>query len=146
MEELIQQMKVTLANTFALYLKGHYFHWNVEGPDFQQFHSFFGDFYDEVYSAVDPMAEEIRALDAYAPGSFARFMELATIQGEDSVPAALEMVNRLYMDNAVVYSNIKMAREQADQLGLNGLVNFLEDRMDKHKKHEWMLRSYLKRV
>lgn len=146
MEELIQQMKVTLANTFALYLKGHYFHWNVEGPDFQQFHSFFGDFYEEIYDAIDPMAEEIRALDAYAPGSFARFMELATIQGEDSVPAALEMVNRLYVDNATVYSNIKLAREQADQLGLNGLVNFLEDRMDKHKKHEWMLRSYLKRV
>jgi starvation-inducible DNA-binding protein len=143
-DQLIEQMKKALAETFALYLKTQFFHWNVEGPDFQQFHSFFGDLYEEIYGAIDPMAEEIRALDSYAPGSFSRYDELSSIKGEDSIIDALSMVRVLYRDNAVVYNTIKIARDQADGAGLNGLVNFLEDRMDRHKKHEWMLRSYLK--
>ena len=81
MEELVGQMKGLLASTFALYLKAHYFHWNVEGPDFAQYHEFFGNFYESVYGNVDKIAEEIRALDAYAPGSLGRFQELTGIKG-----------------------------------------------------------------
>lgn len=146
MEELINSLKRALAETFTLYLKAHYYHWNVEGPDFQQFHDFFGSFYEEVYGAVDPMAEEIRALDAYAPGSFGRMLELSSIKGDDSIPAALEMVNRLFQDNVVLLDTLKKTRDMADAAGENGLVNFLEDRIDQHKKHQWMLRAYLKRV
>lgn len=146
MEELINLMKKSLAETFTLYLKAHYYHWNVEGPDFQQFHSFFGDFYEEVQGAIDPMAEEIRALNAYAPGSFDRYIELSSLKGDDTIPAALEMVSRLYADNAMLLATLKTTRDKADEAGENGLVNFLEDRLDQHKKHQWMLRAYLKRV
>lgn len=144
MEKLIELMKRALAENFALYLKGQYYHWNVEGPNFKQFHDLFGDFYSEVYGAVDQMAEEIRALDAYAPGSLGRFMELSTIDDENTVPKALEMVKRLADDNQKILVTLQTARDKADELGQNGLVNFLEDRLDNHKKHAWMLRATLK--
>jgi len=62
MDELIDQMKVVLADTFAMYLKAHMFHWNVTGPNFPQLHEFFGDLYEELHGAVDPIAEQIRTL------------------------------------------------------------------------------------
>lgn len=145
MEKLIELMKRALADTFAMYLKAQYYHWNVEGPDFKQYHDLFSDVYGNVYGAVDPMAEEIRALDAYAPGSLGRFQDLTTIDDENTVPAALEMVKRIADDNQKVLMTVQAARDKADELGQNGLVNFLEDRLDQHKKLAWMLRATLKR-
>ena len=80
METLQEIMKKVLADTFALYLKAHNYHWNVEGINFPQYHEFFGNLYEELHGAVDPIAEEIRSLDTYAPGSFTRFMELTEIE------------------------------------------------------------------
>ena len=77
MDELIEQMKVTLASTFSFYLKAHNFHWNVEGANFPQFHSFFEGIYTDAWGAVDVIAEHLRTLDAYAPGSLSRFGELS---------------------------------------------------------------------
>jgi starvation-inducible DNA-binding protein len=91
------------------------------------------------------MAEQIRALDAYAPGSFRRFAELTVIEDENTVPMALDMVAKLADDNQKVLMTLKLVRDTADDLGQNGLVNFLEDRLDQHKKHAWMLRATLKR-
>ena len=76
METLIEMMRKVLADTFAMYLKAHNYHWNVEGSNFPQYHDFFGNLYQELHGAVDPIAEEIRALDAYVPGSLSRFLEL----------------------------------------------------------------------
>ena len=73
-------LKVALADTFAFYLKAHYFHWNVTGADFPQYHDFLGNLYQEVYGAVDPIAELIRTTGDYAPGSFSRYAELSNIQ------------------------------------------------------------------
>lgn len=144
MNELIEQMKVCLASAFSLYLKAHYFHWNVEGKDFHQFHGFLGDFYDEVFGSVDPMAEELRTLGAYAPGSLERFKTLTKIEDELNVPEALRMIRILQMDNQIMIKELKAARQMADEQGANGLVNFLEDRLDKHWKHDWQLKAILK--
>jgi len=144
MEELVQQMKVLLASTFALYLKAHYFHWNVEGPDFAQYHDFFGDFYESVYGNVDKLAEEIRALDAYAPGSFGRFQELTKINGEDRILPARDMLIQLYSDNMnyiEILGDTFRASEAANQIGLS---NYIQDLTDQHKKHQWMLRAFSK--
>ena len=73
---LVDNLKITLASVFSLYLKSHYFHWNIEGPNFPQYHKFLNDFYEEVYDSIDTIAEEIRALDSYAPGSLGRYKEL----------------------------------------------------------------------
>ena len=81
---LIDQLKVTLATTFSLYLKAHNFHWNITGPNFIQYHSFLNDVYDQVHGSVDAYAEHIRALGAFAPGSLSRFGELTKITDEVS--------------------------------------------------------------
>jgi len=137
-------MKVVLATTFSLYLKTHYFHWNVEGSNFPQYHSFLDGIYNEVYGAVDGIAEEIRSLNAYAPGSLKRFSELSKIEDETSIPDPVRMMKILFMDNKILIDELKTARKMAEDNDCYGLVNFLEDRLDKHFKHDWMLRSTIK--
>ena len=77
---LSDTLKQFLATTFAYYLKAHYFHWNVEGPDFVQLHELFSNIYEDAFGAIDPTAEYIRTEEEYAPGSFERFQELSLIQ------------------------------------------------------------------
>jgi starvation-inducible DNA-binding protein len=144
MDELIDQMKVVLADTFAMYLKAHMFHWNVTGPNFPQLHDFFGDLYAELHGAVDPIAEQIRTLDAFAPGSFKRFSDLATVEDETSIPAAMSMVSKLQEDNEKIIETLKKAYRLSEAADTLGLSNFLQDRIDIHWKHNWMLKAILK--
>lgn len=144
MDTLIEIMRKVLADTFAMYLKAHNYHWNVEGANFPQYHDFFGNLYEELHGAVDPIAEEIRSLDAYAPGSFTRFLELTTIEDETSIPGGVEMARRLSMDNEKVLATLDIAFKLADELDQQGLADFIAGRIDTHKKHGWMLRSITK--
>ena len=144
METLIDLMKKTLADTFVMYLKSHAFHWNVEGPYFPQFHEFFGDLYEELHGAVDPIAEEIRALDAYAPGSMSRLLELAEVQDQMIIPSAIAMASELLRDNEIVLQDLQVVFELATELNKQGLADFVAGRIDVHNKHAWMLRSITK--
>lgn len=141
MEQLLQQMKVVLASTFAFYLKAHNFHWNVEGPDFAQYHEFLGNLYEEAFGAVDPIAEHIRALNSYAPGSLTRFAQLSVIDDQINIPNALKMIKELEMDNNKLKDELTKAYKLAETTNEAGLSNFLQDRIDIHAKHGWMLRS-----
>jgi starvation-inducible DNA-binding protein len=145
MEELIQQMKELLADTFAFRLKTQYYHWNIEGPDFAQYHKFLGKLYEEIDSAVDETAEKIRSLNAYAPGSFKRYLVLATIQCDDMIIPAVEMLSQVKIDNDTLRNKLKQVRNTAESAGEFGLVNFLEGRLDAHDKHAWMLKALTKR-
>ena len=145
-EQLIEKMKVVLADSFAFYLKAHQYHWNVEGPDFPQYHDFFGNLYEEVHDAVDKIAEEIRALGDYAPGSFSRYTELSSIADSRNAPSAIEMITTLQGDNQIVLNTLMETYKLAEQYNEIGLSNFLQDRYDAHKKHAWMIRSILKRA
>lgn len=144
METLVEIMRKVLADTFAMYLKAHNYHWNVEGPNFPQYHDFFGKLYEELHGAVDPIAEEIRALDAYAPGSFSRFLELTEIEDETNIPMSREMALKLLRDNDVVLNTLNVAFKLADQFDRQGLADFIAGRIDVHNKHGWMLRSIIK--
>lgn len=144
METLQEIMKKVLADTFALYLKAHNYHWNVEGQNFPQYHEFFGNLYEEIHGAVDPIAEHIRSLDAYAPGSFTRFMELTEIEDETTVPAGVEMARRLMTDNERVIATLNVAFKLATTMDKQGLADFIAGRIDIHNKHGWMLRSITK--
>jgi starvation-inducible DNA-binding protein len=144
MDTLQEIMKKILADTFAMYLKAHNYHWNVEGSNFPQYHDFFGNLYQELHGAVDPIAEEIRALDAYVPGSLSRFLELTEIEDELSIPNGVEMARRLMVDNQKVIMTLDMAFKLADELDQQGLADFIAGRLDAHKKHGWMLRSITK--
>jgi starvation-inducible DNA-binding protein len=144
MNELVEALKKAQATSFAFYLKAHNYHWNVEGPNFAEYHEFLGDLYAEVFGAVDAIAEHCRTLDAYVPGSFSRFQELSSIEDELSVPTGRAMMAKLLADNQRVIGDLMAAHREAEILGKRGIVNFLEDRIDKHDKHGWMLRSYTK--
>ena len=144
MDELKQALKQAFANSFAFYLKAHYFHWNVEGMLFSQFHDFFGNIYQEVYASIDPFAENIRKIDSYAPGSFSRLSQLAEINDEERIPPAKNMLEILLQDNDIVLESIKTAYDAAESVGAVGLGDFLAGRQDAHLKHGWMLRATLK--
>lgn len=145
MDKLIELMKRVLADTFAFRLKAQYYHWNVEGPDFVQYHDLFGKLYTAANADVDTIAEHIRALGAYAPGSFGRFQSLTSIQDEETIPEAWEMINRIAEDNKKLHAGLMAAHAVADELGQRGVVNFLEGLLDANEKTQWMLRSVLKR-
>ena len=144
MEELIEKMKVLQATAFAFYLKTHNYHWNIEGPYFPQFHSFLDDLYNDVWSSVDAIAEHTRTLEAYVPGSFVRFKELSKIEDEINIPSAMAMMTKLVDDNQRVIDALRDAEQAADKVGAVGVQNFLQDRIDIHFKHHWMLNSITK--
>ena len=138
---LIDQAKKVLANTFVMYMKAHSYHWNVIGPDFPQLHEFFGNLYEELHGAIDPLAEHIRALDAFAPGTLVRMTELSTIKEDEKIPTPQNMISNLLDANEKVMNTLVEARTKADALEMYGYVNFLEERIMVHSKHRWMLKS-----
>ena len=144
MEQLIEQMKTILGTTFGLYFKAHSYHWNVEGPDFAQYHDFLGNFYESVYGNVDSIAEHIRALDSYAPVSLSRMLELSDIEETNSIPTALAMIVDLKFNNERYMMHLRAGIAAADQADEPAVGNFLQDILDQHQKHGWMLRSFTK--
>lgn len=144
MDELIQEMKRLLASSFAFYLRAQGCHWNVEGPNFPQYHDLFGKIYAEVYGSVDTMAEQIRALGSFAPASLTRFIELSGLSEEVKIANSRSMLEQLATDNELILANIAAAYDLAEAAGAHGLSNFLADRQDAHRKHAWMISATLK--
>jgi starvation-inducible DNA-binding protein len=144
MDELIKAMKIAFATEFSFYLKAHFYHWNVEGPDFQEYHSLFGGIYEEVYGSIDSFAENIRKLGSYTPGSYTRFSMLSQVTDEIEVQPAMAMIQELLADSDKTAKLFKMVYDLAEREGKHGISNFLAERMDAHDKHSWMLRASLK--
>lgn len=144
MDELVQELKKVLANEFAFFLKAQNFHWNVEGADFFQYHGLFSAIYTEVYGSIDVLAEQIRALGAYSPGSFTRFQQLTDIEDQIEIPTARTMMEILLADNAKIQANLERCYELAEANHVHGLSNVLAERQDAHAKHGWMLTATLK--
>jgi starvation-inducible DNA-binding protein len=137
-------LKTLLATNFAYYLKAHGFHWNVEGPDFGELHTFFEMIYSDVYEANDTIAEYIRALQEYAPASFERFGELTQIPGQTKIPRAKLMLEELLNDNEIMLQLLNECFDVATQERQQGIANFMADRISQHGKFGWQLRSFLK--
>jgi starvation-inducible DNA-binding protein len=137
-------LKQLLATNFAYYLKAQYFHWNVEGPDFGQLHEFFAEIYGDAYSAVDKIAEYIRTLDDYAPGSFERFQELSQIAGQTKIPRARLMLEELLANTEEMKTIVMQVFEVAQAEGREDIANFMAERQDAHGKYAWQLKSFLK--
>lgn len=141
MEELHNSLKIVLADTFTMYFRTHSYHWNVIGPNFSQYHDFFGKLYEELHGSIDMIAEQIRAVNSFAPSSLDRLKELTRIEESDTIPTAERMFQILINDNNIVLDSLKQAFDLAEKNEELGLANFLQDRMDIHKKHGWMLRA-----
>ena len=142
MEQLIEQMKVILGTNFGLYFKAHTFHWNVEGPNFAEYHGFLGTFYEAVFDQTDPIAEHIRALGSYAPTSLARMIELSKVQDLVAIPSPLIMMSELAQDNEKYIVELRAGIALADAADEPAVGNFLQDILDAHQKHGWMLKSF----
>ena len=141
---LADSLKTLLATNFAYYLKAHQFHWNVEGPDFYSLHKFLQKIYEDAYSAVDPIAEYIRSLNDYAPGSFERFSELTEIQGQTKIPRARLMLEELVSNNDSMIVLLNSCFAEATAENQQGIANFLGERLIQHGKYGWQLKSFLK--
>jgi starvation-inducible DNA-binding protein len=132
-----------LADTYTLYLKTHGFHWNVTGPMFQTLHTMFEQQYTELWTATDLIAERIRALGSWAPGSYADFAERSAIKEERGVPAATKMVKQLLDGHETVARTTREVFPDAERAGDQPTMDLLTERMQVHEKTAWMLRSLL---
>jgi starvation-inducible DNA-binding protein len=133
-----------LADTYTLYLTTHNFHWNVTGPMFNTLHEMFMVQYTELWNAIDPVAERIRALGHPAPGSYAQFGQLSSIADPPpQPPKAMEMVRILVQGHEAVARTARHVLAQADEANDQPTADLLTQRLDIHEKTAWMLRSLL---
>jgi starvation-inducible DNA-binding protein len=132
-----------LADTYTLYLKTHNYHWNVTGPMFNTLHLMFETQYNELALAVDQIAERIRALGHPAPGSYRAFSRLSSIQEEEGVPAAEEMIRQLVIGQETVVRTAREVFPTVDRANDEPTADLLTQRMQIHEKNAWMLRSML---
>lgn len=133
-----------MADTYSLYLQTHNFHWNVEGPMFNTLHLMFEEQYNELWTAVDSIAERIRALGFHAPGTYSQLTALTSIEEVDGVPAALDMVSYLVKGHEAVARTARTAFQLTDKAGDESSADMLTQRLQIHEKTAWMLRSLLK--
>ena len=145
MNELSAALKIAMANTFVMYFKAHSYHWNIEGPNFSDYHGYFGGLYEELHDAVDPMAEHIRAIDQYAPFSIEDMFNAKTFSEDTNVVSSTkQMFLNLIDANDAVIESLNKAFDIATYSKKQGLCNFLADRLDVHAKHGWQLKALAK--
>ncbi len=142
-QQIAQGLSRLLADSYTLYLKTHNFHWNVTGPHFKSLHELFEMHYTELATAVDEIAERIRALGVAAPGSYAQFAELTRIQEETTVPGWRDMVKQLIEAHEIVICTARSLLATVDEANDEVTLGLLGDRMSVHEKTAWMLRSVL---
>jgi len=134
-----------LADSYTLYLKTHKFHWNVTGPMFQTLHLMFETQYTELATAVDLVAERIRALGFFAPGSYAEFAKLSSIREAEGLPKAEDMIRQLVEGQEAVVRTARSVFPAAEKAGDEATADLLTHRIQLHEKTAWMLRSLLEK-
>ncbi len=142
---IAQGLSKLLADTYVVYLKTHNFHWNVEGPMFQTLHQMFMEQYTETWNAIDLIAERIRSLGEYAPGTYREYSKLTRIKETDGVPKAEQMVQLLIEGQEAIVRTARDLLPIADEAGDEPTLDLLTQRMQVHEKNAWMLRSLLKK-
>lgn len=134
-------LKRLLADSYTLYLQTHNFHWNVTGPQFRELHLMFEEHYTELATAVDEIAERIRTLGVYAPGTYKAFAKLSAIKEVEEIPEASEMVKLLTQGHEQVVKTCRKALKLAQDAEDESSAALISDRMRVHEKTAWMLRA-----
>lgn len=142
-EQIVQGLSQLLADTYSIYIKTHNFHWNVSGPMFVTLHTLFEQQYTELALAIDIIAERIRALGAFAPGSFKAFQELTSIPDMEDIPDALTMIALLLEDNETIIITARSIIPLADKAYDTPTADLATARILVHEKTAWMLSSLL---
>ena len=138
-EDMMNKLKVILADTYALYLKTQNYHWHVTGPQFKPLHELFEIQYRELAEAIDAIAERIRILGHIAPASFHDFMHLKTLQDGDAEHNSNQMVTELALDHGTLVRDLNQAMVLAQAANDEGTVALLSERIAAHEKNRWML-------
>jgi starvation-inducible DNA-binding protein len=144
-KKIAQGLSKLLADTYTLYLKTHYFHWNVTGPMFNTLHLMFETQYTELAIAVDDIAERIRALDEYAPGTYSQFAKLSSISESKDVPPAMQMIKELVEGHEAVCRTARSVFPAANKADDEATADLATQRLQIHEKTAWMLRSMLEK-
>lgn len=142
-QQIAEGLSRLLADSYTLYLKTHNFHWNVTGPMFSTLHTLFEQHYTELATAVDEIAERIRALGVAAPGSYRQFGELSSIPEETGVPGAEDMIRQLVQGQEAVVRTARSVFPIVESANDEPSADLLTQRMQIHEKNAWMLRSLL---
>lgn len=140
-KKIAAALSAVLADTYTLYLKTHNFHWNVTGPQFNALHNMFEEEYNELALAVDEIAERIRSLGEFAPGSYSAFAKLASVQEANDTPDATTMTKTLADDQGRVAATAQKALAVAQEYDDEVTIGMMVDRMTVHEKAAWMLNS-----
>ncbi len=144
-KEIADGLSHLLADTYTLYLKTHNFHWNVTGPMFSTLHLMFETQYNELALAVDLIAERIRALGEFAPGSYAAYGKLSSIKEATGVPAATQMIKELVEGQEAVSRTARALFPVVERASDEPTADLLTQRLQIHEKTAWMLRSMLEK-
>ncbi len=136
-----EALKKLLADSYTLYLQTHNFHWNVTGVRFRDLHMMFEEHYTELATAIDEIAERIRSLGVFAPGTYRTFLDLTAIQPVEGVPTAEEMVSILTKNHEQIVKTCRQALKIAQDADDESSVSLISDRMVIHEKTAWMLRA-----
>lgn len=144
MEKLIEQLRTILGTNFGLYFKIHSYHWNVEGPNFVEYHTYLGNLYTQIFNNTDLIAEKLRALETYTPVSLTRMKELSDIEEDVSVLEAMPMFQNLVVANDRYIIHLRAGIVAAEAANEPAIGNFLQDILDQHQKHAWFLKSITK--
>ena len=131
------------ADTYTLYLKTHNYHWNVTGPHFRTLHLMFEEQYRELWAATDEIAERIRALGAFAPGTYAEYGKLTSLQEDNGVPSAEQMVKNLVKGHEQVVKTARDLFKEASEADDEVTADLMVQRMQASEKTAWMLRSFV---
>jgi starvation-inducible DNA-binding protein len=142
-QPVAEALSALLASSYTLYLKTHNYHWNVTGPMFTTLHTLFETQYTELAIAVDQIAERIRAVGAFAPGSYSAFTRLSSVKEENGRPEAKEMIRILVSDQEVVAESARRVFVAAEAARDQASADLATKRLDVHEKNAWMLRSHL---
>jgi len=142
---LSDSLKTLLASTQSFAIKSQNFHWNIEGSDFPQYHAFFDSLYGDVSGTIDTIAEYIRILGAYTPGSLTRYAELSVIQDQTKIPRAELMFQESLQDCETMIQLVVEMFDQATQERQQGVANYMAELQDLYAKKAWFIRSILKK-
>jgi len=141
--KIAQGLSGLLADSYTLYLMTHNYHWNVTGPMFNALHAMFMEQYTEQWTALDQIAERIRALGHPAPGTYKEFVRLATIKEVEGVPKAMDMVRHLVAAQEATARTARNLFPLVDKANDQPTADLLTQRLEVHEKTAWMLRSLL---
>ena len=144
MTKLVDSLNTLMGDAVTIYLQAHGYHWNVEGEDFSQYHALFETIYTDIYESIDPTAESLRKLDAYAPFNLKKLIELRSFEFGNTKPETKSMAKELLKSNEAILKTLSATFKAATEEDEQGIANFIAERIDMHEKWRWQLRASTK--